>query len=583
MVHPGRLNAGICRIAFEMVAQSACIVMFACAVHGAESSSTTNLAESVKNHLAAGEFGLAVPLALAAPSPSEQTALLQQIADAQRASGDVESANGTVRRIPRAQDRAKARVEQNSLAGGSQANFGPLIMLITQNIRGDNVKWFPQDEEGGSMTPFIMGVQVSANGLVSEREISGRLSAAGVRARQADLNDEVAKKSTLRMVSLTRLEREVARRIEEGLPVPETMSQLAGMTELRYIFIYPGTHEIVVAGPADGWRYTDRGQAVSLSEGKPMLQLDDFVTVLRTFARGESDFGCSINTRDAGAKELKEYVEKSHANGQDTDTSSWVKQLQKKLGRQDVVVWGVPAESRVAKVIVEADYRMKLIGIDKLDAGKEIPSYFDLLGATPKKNLSNIDALRWWLTMQSSGATHSEDKCAFEILGTSVLCQSENQFLTAEGKHVSTGQTEETNRQFAQNFTTNYSKLAAKDQVFADMLNIFNMAHCSALMKQERLAEKAGWNLGVFAPNGAYNTATYAVPTEIESVVNYRIYRRGDLRDVVVQVAGGVTSNAMATAKDPQLNKTDAQLARVGNDAKAPELPVGRWWWDSAK
>jgi hypothetical protein len=546
---------------------------------GAEGNNAVSLTKSVTDHVSAGEFGLAMSLALSAPTEAEKSALLKQIADAQQSSGETEAASGTRRRLPRSEDRAKAQLEQSSLAGGSQANFGPLIMLIMQNIRGEHVKWWPQDEDGGSMTQFIMGVKVAVNGLISEKELTNRLSAAGIQARDADLNEEIARKSSLRMVSLTRLERAVAQRIEEGMPVPETMAQLAGLSELKYVFIYPENHEIVLAGPADGWRYNNQGQPVSLSNGKPTLQLDDLVTVLRTFARGESDFGCSINTRDSGAKDLKEFVEKSQASGPISDTHGWVKQLQKKLGRQDVVVWGVPSDSRVARVIVEADYRMKLIGIDKLDIGKEIPSYFDLLPVAQQKSSEKIDALRWWLTMQANGVSHSADKCAFEILGASVLCQSENQLLTAEGKHVPTGQAEATNRQFAQNFTTNYSTLASKDLVFADTLNIFNLALCSALIKSERLVEKAGWNLGVFAPNGAYAPASYAVPKEIESVVNHRVYRG---RDIVVQVAGGVTSNAMSTAKDPKLATTDAQLENVGNGAKAGQLPVGRWWWDSA-
>jgi hypothetical protein len=554
----------------------------ACLVRGADPSPRNDLAMQVQNHLDAGEFGLALSLAKTSPTPAEHSELLHQIANAQQASGDIESANGTRRRIPRNDRAAKTPFSRNDLAGGSQANFGPLMMLIRQNIRGDYVKWFPQDEDGGSMTPFIMGVRVSADVLTTEKELSDRLSAQGIRARQADLNEDVSRKCSLRMVSLTRLEREVSRRIEEGLPVPETMSKLAGLSQVNYLFVYPENHEIVLAGPAGGWNYNHRGQAVSITDGRPILQLDDLVTVLRTFARGESDFGCSINTRDAGAKELKEFVEQSQASGPVKNTTGWVKQLQKKLGRQDVVVWGVPAESRVAQVIFEADYRMKLIGIDKLDAGKEIPSYFDLLGTAPIKDLSSIDALRWWLTMQTAGAHHSADKCAFEILETSVLCQSENQFLTAEGKHVPAGKTEEMNRQFAQNFTHHFAKLASRDLVFADLINIFNLAHCSALIKRENLAERAGWDWGVFAPNGAYLAAVCPVPKEIESVVNHRIYQRGSIRDVVVQVAGGVHSNAMSAARDPQRNTIDPQLENFGSGAKAPELPVGRWWWDSA-
>ena len=191
-----------------------------------------------------------------------------------------------------------------------------------------------------------------------------------------------------------------------------------------------------------------------------------------------------------------------------------------------------------------------------------------------------MDALRWWLTLQCDAVLHSNDKNVFEIQGSSVLCQSENQLITADGKHVPTGQSEPTNRLFAQNFTANYSKLAKKDLVFADAENVFDMALCSALIKHEGLTGRVGWNYGVFAPDGAYAPASFAVPTEVESVVNHRVYRG---RDIVVQAAGGVRCNVMTVAKDANRNKLDAELDTVGNTAKAPQLPEGRWWWDVTK
>ena len=47
-------------------------------------------------------------------------------------------------------------------------------------------------------------------------------------------------------------------------------------------------------------------------------------------------------------------------------TKGWVKSLQRNLGMQDVRIEGVPADSRIARVIFDADYRMKLIGIGKM-------------------------------------------------------------------------------------------------------------------------------------------------------------------------------------------------------------------------
>ena len=578
MVQLGRLTAGK-NFFGRLFTLGGCLIALASATMGAESAVTAARSRQVADHLNSGEFGPAMAEALAAPSPDERSTLLKQVATAQQAAGETDAAAGTFRRIPRTMKRAS---DLGVLRGGAQADFMTLMMLIRQNTQA---KWEEDDGEGGAMTPFQTGVRVSPTGLLqrlSSEEKSGQLTSVAVQARKADLNEDVSHTSELRMVSLTRLERAVARRIEEGLPVPETMAQLAGLAQVKYVFAIPETNEIVIAGPAHAWQYNEQGQPVSSVTGRPTLQLDDLVTVLRTFARGNADFGCSINTRDEGVKTLKEFVEKSQAKGPVSDLAvrSWVKQIQQKLGRQDVVVWGVPGESRVARVIVEADYRMKLIGINKINAGKDIPGYFDLLPVAQQKIQPNMDALRWWLTVKCDAVLHSADKNVFEIQGSSVLCLSENQLVTADGKHLPTGQSEPTNRLFAQNFTASYSKLAQKDLVFADAQNIFDMALCSALIQHEDLRGKAGWNMGVFAPNGAYAPAIYPVPKEVDSVVNHRVYRG---RDIVVQAAGGVRCDVMSLAKDSAKNKPEAELDSLSTTVKALQLSVGRWWWDSVK
>jgi hypothetical protein len=438
----------------------------------------------------------------------------------------------------------------------------------------------------GSMMPYRTGVYVDPNGLMrqlTKEEKTGTLESLGRRARAADLNDDMARPSGLRLVSLKRLERAVGERIESGRPVLETMRQLAGLTQIKHVFVYPDDQEIVVAGPAEGWKYDDTGRPVGRESGRPLLQLDDFVVVFRTFAPGgQAEFGCSINTRDASMKSLMEFVEetsKSPLRPGQPARDKWIHELQTRLGLQDVVVTGVPSNTRVAQVLVEADYRMKLIGVAKLDGGKKIPNYFDLLKAAGQIRGGSLDVLRWWLTMKYSAIVHNPDRSFFEIQGASVMAQSENQFLNSQGQHVPTGNSEPVNRQFVENFTRHYNELAQRDPVFADLRNIFDMALVAALCRQEHLHQRAGWDLGAFAPGGDYHPAVVQAPTVVESVMNYRAYNGG--RDIVVQVAGGVQADIAGIARDQSIAKEDAGLDEVAKRGKNAALPEGRWWWDA--
>jgi hypothetical protein len=241
-------------------------------------------------------------------------------------------------------------------------------------------------------------------------------------------------------------------------------------------------------------------------------------------------------------------------------------------------VHGIPADSRAARVLVEADYRMKLIGIGKLDAGPHVPDYFDLLAKERQSATSSLDALRWWLTMQYESVLHSEDHDAFEVRGSSVQCQSENQFLAANGQRASTGKADVTNQLFAANFTQHYAELAQRDPVFADLQGVFDLALVAALIRHERIDERLDWDGGVFAVNGAYRPASYQVPREVETVVNHRVFGG---RDIVVQVAGGVRADFTAVLTNPEVRKPSPRLAGLAESSRATDLPAGRWWWDA--
>jgi hypothetical protein len=538
----------------------------------------------LEERLAAGEFGPAIDAAQDLSDPTDRIRQLQQISAAQRSSRDFRGAFETARRIPdpglRAWEGGAVARERSQSGGGSMADFTELIELITSTVHPDS--W---EEVGGpgSVREYRTGVHVDPNGLMRQltrEERTGALDRLGRRARIADLNDDLAQSSPLRVVSLKRLERAVSERLEAGRPVPETMRRLAGLTQIKYVLVYPAEREIVIAGPAERWRYDESGRAVGVDTGRPLLDLDDLVVVLRSFAPGGAALlGCSINTRDAHLKQVKEFVEASNRAGplRPGQRSSWLKELQKRLGLQDVVVDGVPASTHVAQVLVEADYKMKLIGVAKLDGGPGIPSYFDLLRQAGAVRGAPLEALRWWLTMKYDAVLHSSDRLAFELKGSSVLVQSENQFVNAQGKHLPTGLSEPVNRQFAENFTRHYAELAEREPVFADLRNIFDMALVAALCRQERLHERADWEWGAFAPGGAYRPTEATAPKVIESVINHRVYGG---KDIVVQVAGGVQADLAAVARDASLSQESAELGDLPRRARLPEA---RWWWDSGR
>ncbi len=538
----------------------------------------------IERHLAFGEFGRAVDTAQAVGDPQTRDQLFQMVAEAQMRAGDQSGSLGTTRRIDGTEQRSAAqsqRARQQQMGGGAPADFQSLIRLIESETTGP---WSSQGGDGGTITEYQNGVAVDPNGLLlqlKKEEHTGRLKALGVAARKADLNADVAKAAAVRFVSLTRLERETSKRLTEGRSIVETMKNLGGLTQIKFVVLDQENHDVLLGGPAEAWKYDANGNPIGSESGRPTLQLDDLVTVMRTFSKdGQQNFGCSFNPRQEGLQQLQAYVEQSKSRGPlsaGAAVTNWVKQLQSKLGQQDIELWGVPRDSRVARVVTEADYRLKMIGIGKLEGGPQVPSIFELMSVEDQKS-GKLDALRWWLTMKYDAILHSPDHNVFEIQGPSVQCLSENQFLTAKGERVGTGKADATNQQFAANFTRHYTDLAQRDIAFADLQNVFDLALVSALLRSEGAANRIGWDFGSFAADGLYQPAKYAPPTEVESVANHRVYRG---KDIVVQVAGGVRGDLMTVVKDKQIVKSSPSLQHMTAQSKPSKLPVGRWWWDA--
>ena len=70
------------------------------------------------------------------------------------------------------------------------------------------------------------------------------------------------------------------------------------------------------------------------------------------------------------------------------------------MGRQTITVNGIDPRTRAARVLVEADYRMKLIGMGLEDGTIDVPSYLNLINVSPGQAPPPLDVLRWWFAMK---------------------------------------------------------------------------------------------------------------------------------------------------------------------------------------
>ena len=535
---------------------------------------------ALQEQLAAGEFGPALRDAGALADPRVRDQWLGQIAGAQAQAGATAAALNTAAGID--DDRARAAaLPAPGGQGGQQVNFQQLIDLITATIAPTT--W---DEVGGpgAIHEFRGGVYVDAQGLLKRtlhEERDGGLATERLKALEAGDNTNAAAASNLRKVSLTRLEKQVQLRLAAGRRPTDEMLALAGLEKIKYVLVYPETGDLVLAGPAASWRPDADGRLVSQASGRPVLQLDDLVVILRHMTRaGDAKFGCSINPREAALAKTKEFLAESAKTPLKEGTRDrWLKQLRDRMGQQDVVVDGVDPHTRVAQVLVEADYRMKLVGMGLEPGVVGVRSYLDLIQVPRGEAPPPLDVLRWWFTLNYDDVRATQKHDAFELRGQGVQVQSENELLTALGERVHTGKSEPLNQQFAQSFTQHFAALAAKYPVYADLQNLFDLALVGALVKSEDLAGRLNWHMTCFGDPRGYQVSYSPAPQSVESVIHHRVINQ---KHVVAGVSGGVRVDPWSYVKGAavQVDKYGVLDAEQQAGAAPKQLPPSAWWWD---
>jgi hypothetical protein len=297
----------------------------------------------------------------------------------------------------------------------------------------------------------------------------------------------------------------------------------------------------------------------------------------------ERSFGCTINPRQEALARVQEFLRQSSQRPlRPGERPAWLGRLRAQLGQQDIEVHGLDPRTRAARVMVEADYRMKLVGMGLEEGVPGVVSYLDLIEVGPGQAPPPLGVLRWWFTLNYDAVLATPDRLAFALRGQGVKVQSENERLTAEGKRVHTGQSEQWNRQFAASFTEHFDALCEKCPVYAELRNVFDLALACALVREEALAGKVAWHMTCFGPEGDYPVGLGPAPRTVETVIGHRVVQQGQQRHVIAGVSGGVRADPTAlVAHQAVALDTQGALERQRSVAvPKQQLQSEQWWWD---
>jgi len=415
----------------------------------------------------------------------------------------------------------------------------------------------------------VGGISIKSDGLIENASVDtlGKLGAERARLikkAQADLNAA----ATLRKISLRGLEEAIEDSLKSGKPLCEEIVFLAGLQDIRYVFVYPEQKDIVLAGFGEGWRIDSRGNVVGITTGKPVMLLDDLLTALRTAADAtNAGISCSIDPTQEGIQQLRSHVARLRNVGNRHATAMGIERA---LGRQMVTFTGVPATSHFAGVLVAADFRMKRLAMNfEPSPVQSMPSFLAMYSAIGA-GMDNM-LQRWWLEPKYESVLRAPDGLAWEFKGAGVKCMTEEDFAAASGQREHAGKASAVAQQWADNMTRHYDELAVAEPIFGELRNGMQLAIVGALVAHERLADTAGCDLSALMQESTLKTLVLPAPTQVDSRVS--MVKQGS--NWIISASGGVNihpGEVVSHARESSA-PADAHL-------KAQSARKSRWYWN---
>lgn len=430
------------------------------------------------------------------------------------------------------------------------------------------------DIGGGDQTA---GVYIDARGVLKRRVVPsppGELRRIAARARSS-LAPRLSRWSDLRKISLNRLEKAVAAKIAAGEPLTDEMRCLAGLLRVQNVFFYPETGDIVLAGPAEGFAEDPAGGVRGLNTGRPVLQLEDLATALRAYPPSGStvnQISVSIDPTEEGLARLQKFL--GHYRTMPRNPKAFASAMRKQLGLQTVSVNGVSPKTHFAQVLVESDYRMKLIGIGLEKPSVDMNTFIE---AAKPGSLAGNALVRWYFVPNYECVRVSEDGLGMQMEGWGVKLIGAHELVRQNGGRVKGAKQSRASKVFCHSFTEQYPKLANRSPVYAELRNLIDLSVAAAFIQQQYYYTQSGWNLGVLADESRYSVETYSVPKHVESAVN--VVFKGNA--LMTPIGGGVDIQPLrALERENQLPDEDGNVAATKKRLDLRNLPEGQWWWD---
>ena len=418
----------------------------------------------------------------------------------------------------------------------------------------------------------VGGVKIDAQGVIQQgfesldesmlRQVQDYLDAA---------DQDISQSTSMRMISLRGLEEAITQTNRSGEKLPAEVQYMAGLQRVEFVILSPETNDIILGGPAEGWKVSADGSIVGVSTNRPVIHLEDFLEAMRSVdaANRGSGISVSIDPTPQGVQQLSSLFKQISKNrGFDP---SMQKNIEQVMGDQQISLTGVPQDSRFAHVLVAADYKMKRIAMGLEPSPIEsLPSFLDLAVNGNAKTVRMSP--RFWMECNYRPLAKSDDGHVWQLRGQGVKTLCEETVVSRDGK-----QKVKPNRfasKWSDLMTKHFDELAAADPTFGELRNVMDLAVVAALMKQQQMTQFVSLDMpSILGLTEVATTPAWNVPKKVPTQCSFARLTRSWL----VTASGGVTVDSWSVAEKFETDPKVAEVAQV-----ALKRNADRWWWNAS-
>ena len=412
---------------------------------------------------------------------------------------------------------------------------------------------------GGFFGRVVGGVSISPDGVLrtaTQEDQTEEL--ARFRENMIGPKGELNQPANRRLISLKAIKNAILSSIEQKKPLPEEVLFLGGLTRIENVFVYPERQDIVLAGPAEPWKIGANGSVVGTKSGRPVVYLDDLLCAFKTVNNARTTgISVSIEPTEEGVVKLERLLKSINPG---TNPKALEPALVEAFGPQQIKLEGLSPDSHMARVILAADYRMKLYGMNLAKAPvKGLPSYIEMVSGS--SSASQMQS-RWWMACDYSAIEHSADRKAWKISGPGIKTLTEQEQIATNGSFKQTGKVDRLAHKWAELFTKKMDELSVQDPVFGELRNVMDLCIVAALIESQELQGLANCDLSALS-----SPQVEIAKCEVAKALDPQCSFIQTVQGWVVTASGGVLVNSFEVTSHLKVN-----------DSVANELELGATW-----